>query len=359
MLDLRAELTENYDFFKESFTKLRELTGPTLSDRLKQVKDHYDAELASSKSEHQCFVSELQRQVEEYNKLEALHREVKDRMAEDLASHQKERERLVGEVAGLEEKVKTVRSETYKEGIIAMELEKNRLSTEYEEIIESKLDLLTNGINQKKEEECARLRKELEYEMRIAEIERNCSMKWLAAERDRLREYITKTLPDGESVCKTVEDEIKSALTAEQGEYSEDSGFIPGDTPASDSERKDVNVQTRISLRSMDRMVAIEDIVEGSTVLVIWNDRHNAYMLFSSSTYSHFVKESSVRRLGLATTLPNVPRRNWILGKVSHLDLCIIRKADNRYRLPVDTRVYRVDVEPLEGRIPRSERPAT
>ncbi|EYC20059.1 hypothetical protein Y032_0023g846 [Ancylostoma ceylanicum] len=458
MLDLRAELTKNYDFFKESFAKIGELTGSTLSERLKQVKDHYDAELASSKSEHQYFICELQRQVEEYNKLEALSREVKEGMTEELASQQKERERLVGEIAHLEEKVKTVRSETYKEGIIAMELEKNRLSTEYEEIIEgkdaqirqlqkelekknleitqlrsdpegeafrksvtaeirselekeskSKLDLLTNGINQKKEEECARLRKELEYEMRIAEIERNCSMKWLAAERDRLREYIIKTLPDGESVCKTVEDEIKSAVAAEQGEYKaiygssiatqtdisypvvapsvapldealasqygdmresvfavehlpvavEESVFIPGDAPASDSERKDMNVQTRISLRSMDRMVAIEDIVEGSTVLVIWNDRHNAYMLFSSSTYSHFVKESSVRRLGLATTLPNVPRRNWILGKVSHLDLCIIRKADNRYRLPLDTRVYRVDVEPLEGRLSRSERPAT
>ncbi|EPB76300.1 hypothetical protein ANCCEY_04608 [Ancylostoma ceylanicum] len=407
MLDLRAELTKNYDFFKESFAKIGELTGSTLSERLKQVKDHYDAELASSKSEHQYFICELQRQVEEYNKLEALSREVKEGMTEELASQQKERERLVGEIAHLEEKVKTVRSETYKEGIIAMELEKNRLSTEYEEIIEgkdaqirqlqkelekknleitqlrsdpegeafrksvtaeirselekeskSKLDLLTNGINQKKEEECARLRKELEYEMRIAEIERNCSMKWLAAERDRLREYIIKTLPDGESVCKTVEDEIKSAVAAEQGEYKAIYGssiatqtdisypvvapsvapldealarFIPGDAPASDSERKDMNVQTRISLRSMDRMVAIEDIVEGSTVLVIWNDRHNAYMLFSSSTYSHFVKESSVRRLGLATTLPNVPRRNWILGKVSHLDLCIIRKADNRF----------------------------
>ncbi|RCN24805.1 hypothetical protein ANCCAN_29492 [Ancylostoma caninum] len=189
--------------------------------------------------------------------------------------------------------------------------------------------------------------------MRIAEIERadfvviknifeqnfqNCSLKWLAAERDRLREYIIKTLPDGESVCKTVEDEIKSAVTAEQGEYKaiygssiatqtdvsypaitsvapleealasqygdmresvftvenlpiavEESVFIPGDAPASDSERKDVNVQTRISLRSMDRMVAIEDIVEGSTVLVIWNDRHNAYMLFRWVTAVHSV----------------------------------------------------------------------
>lgn len=59
MLDLRAELTKNYDFFKESFTKLGELTGPTLTDRLKQVKDHYDAELAGFKSEHQVYPTSL------------------------------------------------------------------------------------------------------------------------------------------------------------------------------------------------------------------------------------------------------------------------------------------------------------
>uniref|UniRef100_A0A0N4X5S5 ATG11 domain-containing protein n=1 Tax=Haemonchus placei TaxID=6290 RepID=A0A0N4X5S5_HAEPC len=111
---------------------------------------------------------------------------------------------------------------------------------------------------------------------------------------------------------------------------------------------KSRDTQTSVGLTTMDRMVSIEDIIEGSTVLVIWNDRHNAYMLFSSSAYSHFVKESSVRRLGLATVFPSLPRRNWILGKVSHLDLCIIRKADNRYNLPVETKVYRVDVDPLD-----------
>ncbi|VDM76482.1 unnamed protein product [Strongylus vulgaris] len=411
MLDLRAELTKNYDFFLESFSKLGELTGSALADKMKQVKDHYDAELAKVTTEQQNFVSELQHQVEDYGKLEALHREEKEAIVRDLALQQSEVQRLASEALRLEEKVKAVRSETYKEGIIAMELEKNRLSTEYEEVIEgkdaqirqlqkelekknaeinrlqsdpeseafrrnviaeirnelekeskSKLELLTKGITQKKDEECSRLRKELEYEMRIMEIEKNCSLKWLAAERDRLREYIINKLPEGESVCNTVEEEIMNAVTAEQGEYKtiygsstatqtdisypgaflpavlpvideatssqyadmresvfavenvpmavEESVFIPGDAPVADTERKGVGVQTRIGLRAMDRMVAVEDIVEGSTVLVIWNDRHNAYMLFS-------------------------------------------------YRLPVDTRVYRVDVEPLEGRLPRTERAAT
>ncbi|ETN70193.1 hypothetical protein NECAME_05014, partial [Necator americanus] len=204
MLDLRAELSKNYDFFKENFTKLGELTGSALSERLKQVKDYYDTELAKASEEQQRFASELQHQVVEYHKLEALHQEVKESIAHDLALQQSEKERLVEEVVHLEEKVKNVRSETYKEGIIAMELEKNRLSTEYEEIIEakdaqmrelqkelekknaeivrlqsdpesnafrknviaeirnelekeskSKLDLLTKGITQKKEEECS------------------------------------------------------------------------------------------------------------------------------------------------------------------------------------------------------------
>lgn len=44
--------------------------------------------------------------------------------------------RLQSQVEALETRVKEVRSETYKEGIIAMELEKTRVSNEYEEVIE-------------------------------------------------------------------------------------------------------------------------------------------------------------------------------------------------------------------------------
>ncbi|VDN23385.1 unnamed protein product [Cylicostephanus goldi] len=133
MLDLRAELSKNYDFFLESFSKLGELTGTTLADKIKRVKDHYDAELNRVTSEQQTYISELQHRIEDYSKLEALHREEKESLARDLALQRDEVQRLTDEAVQLQEKV---RSETYKEGIIAMELEKNRLSTEYEEIIE-------------------------------------------------------------------------------------------------------------------------------------------------------------------------------------------------------------------------------
>lgn len=39
-------------------------------------------------------------------------------------------------------------------------------------------------------------------------------------------------------------------------------------------------VQTRVHMKSMELMVSVQDIGEGSNVLVVWSDRHNAYMLF-------------------------------------------------------------------------------
>ncbi|KHJ85935.1 hypothetical protein OESDEN_14329 [Oesophagostomum dentatum] len=222
MLDLRAELVKNCDIYKEGFIRLNELVNSAFAEKMKQVKDHYTSELDRITSGQQNIITELQHRVEDYDRLEALYREEKEGLVRDLALQQGEVESYVlsGEVISLEERVKNVRSETYKEGIIAMELEKNRLSTEYEEVIEGKdaqirqlqkdlekknaeiarlqsdpdseafrksviseiraelekeskgkLDLLTKGITQKKEEECARLRKEMEYEMRMKEMD--------------------------------------------------------------------------------------------------------------------------------------------------------------------------------------------
>ncbi|GMR61710.1 hypothetical protein PMAYCL1PPCAC_31905, partial [Pristionchus mayeri] len=129
-------------------------------------------------------------------------------------------------------------------------------------------------------------------------------------------------------------------------EKSEDSRLEPV-TEAPDGQHC-VAVQTKISQRAMDFMVSLNDIREGSTVLVVWDDRHNSYILFCMSNYIHFVKETSVRRLGLSNnTQESNSRKNWVLARVAHVDLCVIKKSTNRYMLPVDTQVYRVDVHPI------------
>ncbi|KAJ1363716.1 hypothetical protein KIN20_023638 [Parelaphostrongylus tenuis] len=232
----------------------------------------------------------------------------------------------------------------------------------------------------------------MQYEAKLSQQEFNFSLKWLVAERDRLRDYIIRNSAEGRAFCETVENEIQSAIASSEGSLRFLSGtsiatqtVVPNpllDTEkictsqpedmkesalafeclpelvesvavadyssCSNNQRNEVHIQTKISLQSMDRMIAIQDIDIGSTVLAIWNSEHNSYMLFSSSTYSYFVKESSISRLGVSCELPNVPRRNWILGKVSKLEFCIVRKADNRYHLPVNTKMYRVDMKPLD-----------
>ncbi|GMT05867.1 hypothetical protein PENTCL1PPCAC_28041, partial [Pristionchus entomophagus] len=127
---------------------------------------------------------------------------------------------------------------------------------------------------------------------------------------------------------------------------SEDSRLEPV-TEAADGQHC-VAVQTKIAQRAMDFMVSLNDIREGSTVLVVWDDRHKSYILFCMSNYIHFVKETSVRRLGLSNSAQeNNTRKNWVLARVAHVDLCVIKKSTNRYMLPVDTQVYRVDVHPI------------
>ncbi|CAI4232151.1 unnamed protein product [Auanema sp. JU1783] len=108
------------------------------------------------------------------------------------------------------------------------------------------------------------------------------------------------------------------------------------------AENGDKFTQTRLNLKSMEMMISLHDISEGATVLIVYDERYQAFLLFSSSPYLHFVKESSLRRMNLLS--PTGPVRTWFLGKVNSLDLCVIRKTNNRYNLELNTRVYRVDV---------------
>ncbi|VDK77575.1 unnamed protein product [Litomosoides sigmodontis] len=112
--------------------------------------------------------------------------------------------------------------------------------------------------------------------------------------------------------------------------------------------------QTTISLREMRTMITVQDIHEYCAVLIVWSEPHNAYILFSVSPIFHFVKESSLKRMGVkldrqptaVTAVGQCP--NWLMALTTRLELCKIRKTDNRYNLKVGTKFYRVEVEPLQ-----------
>uniref|UniRef100_A0A0N5A3D8 ATG11 domain-containing protein n=1 Tax=Parastrongyloides trichosuri TaxID=131310 RepID=A0A0N5A3D8_PARTI len=118
-----------------------------------------------------------------------------------------------------------------------------------------------------------------------------------------------------------------------------------------------VGVQTRLHGGDIKAMISLQDIHEGCTVLIMWNPTYDAYLLSCSTNSLYFVKESSVERLGLSNTNAS-QRRHSMIATVSGSEKCQIRRENNRYKLPVGTKFYRVDVEILRwDTIKRGETP--
>uniref|UniRef100_A0A1I7TWI2 ATG11 domain-containing protein n=1 Tax=Caenorhabditis tropicalis TaxID=1561998 RepID=A0A1I7TWI2_9PELO len=113
------------------------------------------------------------------------------------------------------------------------------------------------------------------------------------------------------------------------------------------SSQTTVCTQTRLCLPTMNLLVSVQDIKVGSAVLVLWHNAHNAYVIFCASANRYFVKESSIRRLGI-NTQDAATRRNWIIARVVRSDSCSIKKPVNRYNLAVGTIVRRVEVEAVQ-----------
>lgn len=52
--------------------------------------------------------------------------------------------------------------------------------------------------------------------------------------------------------------------------------------------------------------------------------------VFSATTNKYFVKESTIRRLGIHTEDP-ATRRDWILARIIDSETCSIKKPNNRW----------------------------
>ncbi|VDN21604.1 unnamed protein product [Gongylonema pulchrum] len=114
-----------------------------------------------------------------------------------------------------------------------------------------------------------------------------------------------------------------------------------------------VSSQTTISMREMRTMISVQEMHERCTALIVWTEAHNAYTVFSTKPLFYFVKESSIKRMGVKLNRQSVAetsaeqRPNWLMVVITRLELCKILKAENRYNLKVGAKFYRVEVEPL------------
>ncbi|PAV76710.1 hypothetical protein WR25_22224 isoform A [Diploscapter pachys] len=458
LLDIRAEVANNVDKFKDDFQKILKFSSTDLQERVQILNDAHSKEAQGLRDEIENLKTsneEKDRELVDLRKEFETHKS----LAESKSSEEGEEiQRLKEENSQLEAKAKEVEKEIFKKLTIEYELRAEMLRSEHDESIEAKeeelrelrkqlqrrdseiaklkqnpdseesrknvateiraelekefksrIDLITKGVEQKKEEAVARHRKEMQYELRKGLTEMQRSLKWLTFERDELREAVgdeksnllnekiqkkilqeegsqmsvygnhTSTQTDPLETPKPsfwpsampgsmITSQLNSVQSMMQSHYGEmkDSAIEFDSTPTRGkeeqterdraqsvmtvdvaAEKREAKTQTKMTMHTMQTMVAVEEISEGSTVLVIWDERHNAYILFSNSPYMHFVKDSSVRRLGLTPSTATGQRRNWIVGRVAQIEMCIVKKPQNRYNLPVNTRMCRVAVDAI------------
>ncbi|XP_032151969.1 RB1-inducible coiled-coil protein 1 isoform X4 [Sapajus apella] len=90
--------------------------------------------------------------------------------------------------------------------------------------------------------------------------------------------------------------------------------------------------------------IAIRDFQVGDLVLIILDERHDNYVLFTVSPTLYFLHSESLPALDLkpGEGASGASRRPWVLGKVMEKEYCQAKKAQNRFKVPLGTKFYRV-----------------
>ncbi|XP_070775144.1 RB1-inducible coiled-coil protein 1 isoform X3 [Enoplosus armatus] len=107
-----------------------------------------------------------------------------------------------------------------------------------------------------------------------------------------------------------------------------------------------------VSSRHSDK-ISIRDFQVGDLVLIILDERHDNYVLFTVGPTLYFLHSESLTALDLKPgQLPSgTSRRPWVLGKVMEKEYCQAKKAQNRFKVPLGTKFYRVKAVPWNRKV--------
>ncbi|XP_077126605.1 RB1-inducible coiled-coil protein 1 isoform X1 [Ranitomeya variabilis] len=99
--------------------------------------------------------------------------------------------------------------------------------------------------------------------------------------------------------------------------------------------------------------IAIRDFQVGDLVLIILDERHDNYVLFTVSPTLYFLHSESLLALDLkpGECASGSSRRPWVLGKVMEKEYCQAKKAQNRFKVPLGTKFYRVKAVPWNKKV--------
>nr|XP_039270637.1 RB1-inducible coiled-coil protein 1-like [Styela clava] len=91
---------------------------------------------------------------------------------------------------------------------------------------------------------------------------------------------------------------------------------------------------------------AVVNFQIGDNVLVCFNDTYQHFTLLTTSRTLHFVHAESLDKLGINSSNPE-SKKSMTFATLVDKEYCQARKAQNRFRVPINTKFYRVKVTPF------------
>uniref|UniRef100_A0A3B5MKR6 RB1-inducible coiled-coil protein 1 n=1 Tax=Xiphophorus couchianus TaxID=32473 RepID=A0A3B5MKR6_9TELE len=107
--------------------------------------------------------------------------------------------------------------------------------------------------------------------------------------------------------------------------------------------------QRLVSRVSCNIIISFTQLV-GDLVLIILDERHDNYVLFTVGPTLYFLHSESLTALDLKPA-SGTSRRPWVLGKVMEKEYCQAKKAQNRFKVPLGTKFYRVKAVPWNRKV--------
>ncbi|KAH9515961.1 Autophagy- protein 11 [Dermatophagoides farinae] len=106
---------------------------------------------------------------------------------------------------------------------------------------------------------------------------------------------------------------------------------------------------------NIDNKITANSCEIGNTVLVYYEKKYENFIVFTALDNLHYIHSDSLKECDISKD-PITNEYDWIIAKVTEKEYCQIKKKENRYKLPVNTKFYRVKIQPISKCPPNPEK---
>lgn len=152
-----------------------------------------------------------------------------------------------------------------------------------------------------------------------------------------------------EKVRKLLEQNMTSSVMPANRSYESLRQGSSTDLRELERENKRLKDKLTSSMHALvkEAKVTVTGVGKDDLVLVVWAEEHGHYAVYVESPTLHFVHADSLKALGLNA---DGSGRKYLTAEVVSKEYCQARKPNNRFRVEVNTKFYRVKVRPVEAK---------